>query len=707
MVGLALVLAAALGPAALPARVIGGADGDSALAASASASPQPAWISSYYDDLLAWLTYKARVRMGALTTARGKFDTGVNVASMITALPPGADVASLPKDSAYLVDVIDVSELEAARSRLPELVELREKFHNDALERQFYQALVAEGIVRPGVVRLLLVRARSTGKVINSRSVPDQTTQGQKNATHSEYQIQAVLSALGIPWNRSASTRSRLFSDQSPCGQCGPDLPANTRVLAAVDNRDSAKASKLADRLGVAEQVDRTHGDSAVLQTEFNPPCGPASPGKASIGSPSGVVLMAAAMPCGPASETSGALARELLKPDTAPGGVDFSSLELRYLADAGASQQGGIGYAFEAPASTAPPDRSAGVRAAVAASDAFFVWLEVQPSKFWVNLNPTEPDRIIDPDLGRTDAGRAMLQADLAMKKTVAGLIHPDTALGAQFWAQLTAGSDDQTCLSMRQWIVPAPATVREVGSELYILDAPLSVKMETDYLRGAGAAQPGAASCPPQDRAIEQHNEAVFRTLILPRVEQAVNTAPEYADLRRVYLSRVAAEWYRKRSAAHRTAYGDLVDRGNVAPWVSKQPWSPKDVFDQYVRSYTDGEFNVTHESRQGNVITTHTYVFGGVDFTSILERKLSAADFDREFPGLASNVHRASAAPVADAGGKGVWLAGTTASPRSSGSGSGLAGTLLVIPVLLWLAGALAALGVVAWVFTHRRA
>jgi hypothetical protein len=257
-----------------------------------------------------------------------------------------------------------------------------------------------------------------------------------------------------------------------------------------------------------------------------------------------------------------------------------------------------------------------------------------------------------------------------------------------------------------MRQWIVPAPATVREDGDALYILDAPLSVRMESDYLQGAGVPQQAAASCPPQDKAVEQRNEAVFRALILPRVEQAVNTAPEYADLRRAYLSRVAAEWYRKRSATRQTAYRDMVDRGNVAPWASKQPWNPKDVFDRYVQSYTKGEFNVTHTTRQGNVITTQTYVFGGVDFTNMVERKLSAADFQRQHPGLAASVSRAGSAPAADPSGHAVWLGGTTAPPKAASSGSSLTGALFAAPILVWIVGVLAAVGVVGWAFAHRR-
>jgi hypothetical protein len=69
---------------------------------------------------------------------------------------------------------------------------------------------------------------------------------------------------------------------------------------------------------------------------------------------------------------------------------------------------------------------------------DTFFTWLALPPQSFWVNLNPNQPDRIIDPQLARTDAGRVMLESDLLLKKTTVGLINPDTPLGDAFWDEL-----------------------------------------------------------------------------------------------------------------------------------------------------------------------------------------------------------------------------------------------------------------------------
>jgi hypothetical protein len=193
-------------------------------------------------------------------------------------------------------------------------------------------------------------------------------------------------------------------------------------------------------------------------------------------------------------------------------------------------------------------------------ASDAFFVWLALPPQSFTVNLNPSEPDRIVDSQLGRTDAGRILLEADLRMKKTVARLIHPRSRLGARFWAALDRLYESQSaraCLSFRQWIVPAPATVSDNRGELYILKAPLDVKMESDYRRRRPVAGAGARPCPGQPQALEERSEALYRRMILPHVQRAVGRRPEYAALRRVYLARVAAEWYRRLGAREGGAF------------------------------------------------------------------------------------------------------------------------------------------------------
>ncbi|MEV0786461.1 hypothetical protein AB0I52_26575 [Streptomyces sp. NPDC050423] len=359
-----------------------------------------------------------------------------------------------------------------------------------------------------------------------------------------------------------------------------------------------------------------------------------------------------------------GGLQKEMRSPAQAPGGIDFSQLELHYLADPGKS---GLRYAFQAPLA-AKGNRSAltGLSQAQESSDAFFTWLELDPSSFWVNLNPNEPDRIVDAKLGTTDAGRVLLQADLQLKKTTGKLIHPDSALGARFWKSMSGD-----CMAFRTWIVPGTATVYAKGDELYILKSPLNVQMETEYLKQHGGS--GATSCPQQSASVRAHNESLFRSQILPKVVAAVNSAPEYANLRRVYLSRVAAEWYRQLSEKQDTTYGSLIDQGDVGPYRTQQDWRPIDTFHAYVNSYTKGEFKVTHRTRQGNTIYTRTYIYGGVDFTRVAFTS-PTPDEVATMPALTANVSRSLTSPVTDTGAKRVWLGGGEPAATSANGSDG---------------------------------
>jgi len=338
-------------------------------------------------------------------------------------------------------------------------------------------------------------------------------------------------------------------------------------------------------------------------------------------------------------------------------GGVDFSTLELRYVSD---TYDGGLGsgvdYAYQVDPAEGVEVSYGGRESAQLAADSFFTWLALPPSSFTVNLNPDEPERIIDDELGKTDAGRVLLEADLQLKRSVGEFIHPDTNLGAEYWDALQG---ETKCISMRQWIVPQPAVVHEDDDELFILDAPLEVKMETEFLEAQGVG--GDAGCSGQSKEDTAANEQVYRDLILPQVEEAVNTDPEYADLRRVYASRIAAEWYRDRSLTKTTAYSGIIDSGDASAWPSRIAWDPEEVFDRYVQSYTEGEFEVEHTTQEGDYLVTYVYVYGGVNFSDVPEQELGAEEFSAQHPNLGAAVEQALLDPTAEEGTEVLWLGG----------------------------------------------
>ncbi|MFG2205690.1 hypothetical protein [Streptomyces sp. NPDC048638] len=632
-------------------------------------------------------------------------------------LEGGKDGRRIDGQRNVAIGFVDITGLEDVDTRGLEVVDTATLKHRDPA---LYQRLRMDE--RPEVKKFVVVPSANDASA-------------GTDGAHSELRILIWDLAFLSQDLRNPVASERLFAlytDRSPCKpQCAGRIPATTDVLyGVVDGKgsvdelnsliDGAKAKAAAEEATVARKVaaqkkliaerkaaekqrrQQTRKDNQFFRNaRAAKPCdgqalGARSPLTTVAALSASRSALRAAGPCGEddaaedaAGGTAGGLAQALTQPvPQAPGGIDFSSLQLRYLSDPGDGS--GLQYSFQAPLSTTGGSSPAtGLNAAKGTSQAFFVWLALNPSSFWVNLNPNEPDRIVDPQLGRTDAGRIMLEADLRMKKTVGKLIHPDSALGRRFWAGVSGN-----CLSFRNWILPAPATVREDGDKLYIIDAPLDVRMETQYLAQRGKS--AARSCPQQDKATEDRNEQLYRSLVLPELKHAINTAPEYAAVRRVYLARVAAEWYRNLSRTRHTTYGDLIDKGDIQNWRTTSTWKPTDTFQKYVDSYKKGEFHVTHKTTSGNNVYLRTYVYGGVDLTRVPFDKLSDDRFRKKDAGLSKNVDSSLTTPAAGGGDNAILLGAPTPLQASGGgtsqdtlSASGLA--LRLLPLLILPAGA----------------
>ncbi|MEU5347377.1 hypothetical protein AB0H18_42310 [Streptomyces sp. NPDC020766] len=363
---------------------------------------------------------------------------------------------------------------------------------------------------------------------------------------------------------------------------------------------------------------------------------------------------------CGEAGKGAGGLAQALEAPADADayGGVDFSTLEMRYVSDG----SGGVRYAYSAKPlpDEYQQDAALGMRVVQNLGADLRTWLALDPQAFWVNLNPTEPDRVIDPALGRTNAGRALLEADLEMKRTEARILHPDTATGARYWRELKPAADGSRCFDSRAWIVPGQVEVREDGDSLYILKALLDVRTESENIE-----DPYAQGCD-ADPATDAHNENLERTLVLPEIVKAVNTAPEYAPLRRAFMARIIAEWVRERhQQGHRTSFDDVIESADLGPAELDDGWRPKEVFDAYVDSYRNKEFDITRKTRDGTVTRVERYTVGGADLTHVTLTTVGAAEMAKRYPQLAASASDSVDRQVTAADGS-IWLGSSTNPP-----------------------------------------
>ncbi|MFJ8386589.1 hypothetical protein ACIQ9Q_19070 [Streptomyces sp. NPDC094438] len=347
------------------------------------------------------------------------------------------------------------------------------------------------------------------------------------------------------------------------------------------------------------------------------------------------------------------------------PGGVDFSTLELRYVGKPVKGQ--GLNYSFSAN----KVDESAGLgyggqQKAGLISDSFFTWLALTPEKFWVNLNPDQPDKIMDKTFGTTDAGRVLLQADLEMKHDYAKDMDPRTGVGKQLWDKLQ--SENIPCThGVRNWIVPKPAEVREQDGGLYILDAPLKVNSVPQDFK-----TPSPNGSCNLTEAQHKRVQELMDSMIVPDIEKKVNTDAKYADLRAVYNARVAAEWIRQQDAKSPTDYHTVINSNQVADWPlrgTNASWTPEQTYKDYVKSFTQGDYSYPCQ-KAGQ---PGTCVMGGVDFSKSPKQNVSPAKFTAEHKNLPRTTDISVKAMTDDAENKALLaLGGNTSGHTGTGGG-----------------------------------
>ena len=308
-----------------------------------------------------------------------------------------------------------------------------------------------------------------------------------------------------------------------------------------------------------------------------------------------------------------------------------------------------------------------------------FLIGVTLPNDKFWVNLRPDASDQIIDPELAKTDVGKILLEADLQLKKDTARFTSPQTPEGKEYWDKLykkageLLGSDSIEIPTLtRPWIVPGEVIIRQTSNSAYVYKAGLKVMLEEDYLRHSEAAErpknPAfrsfvALRAPQDDERLKELNKystELIKELILPKITQEVNTAKRYAEFRQVFYSLVLAQWFKKAYAGRGerpfapTDFINRIDTQNLTGLTSKTSWSKETYFQEYQKSFKNGEYklNETVSTLQGRVI--RSYFSGGI------VPIVSPANLD-EFKGGLAN----PASAVLSFGGA-VGLTGAVATP-----------------------------------------
>ena len=331
---------------------------------------------------------------------------------------------------------------------------------------------------------------------------------------------------------------------------------------------------------------------------------------------------------------------KEKEKEDKDLGGIDFSSIQLNYISVPSDQNEKTFSYVLKAKKAE-EGDKIIDIEDVTELSlSAFFIGLTLPNSKFWVNLDPFEPDVITDEELRKTDVGRIMLEADLQMKKDFCKYENPcESEIGEEFWVLLDKKSEElvEECMRKhpneiedadnvrfgivsRYWIVPDKTDVYLTDGEVYIVDIALNVKSEPVYEDSTYQIVNQNLSL--SDKCKEDLSEAakemgryaieLREEMILPLVVQEVNHGGYYSDLRRVYTSLALAQWYKDKYWHTSGIFTDFIDTNDLTGLESKYMWDAEDIWRDYVKSFEEGEYHCMKES--------YDYTGGGVIFTDI---------------------------------------------------------------------------------------
>jgi hypothetical protein len=274
-----------------------------------------------------------------------------------------------------------------------------------------------------------------------------------------------------------------------------------------------------------------------------------------------------------------------------------------------------------------------------------FLASLTIPEKDLWVNLSPYEHDRMINAELGKTGLGRDMLAQDYILKQLTASLVYPEKELGKKFWdnvytqAQAKFGTTDIPVDTFNKvWIKADKARVLERNGTAYVVGAHLKVMIESDYLaesmeHGAKSQQQNKINANPEKNSNNSLHPSmlsapssmlpapgsmlarqILKSIIIPAIEEEVNTGANFAPLRQMFYAMILSTWYKAtiKDALLNQVYAD---KGLTNGVISDDPAAKDKIYAQYLEAYTKGVFNYIKEDAAATGDLPRKYFSGGV--------------------------------------------------------------------------------------------
>lgn len=261
-----------------------------------------------------------------------------------------------------------------------------------------------------------------------------------------------------------------------------------------------------------------------------------------------------------------------------------------------------------------------------------FLTALTVPEDELWVNLSPSEQERMIPDALGMTEMGRDLLAQDYLLKQLTASFMFPDEKIGKAFWEKIQQriakeypGVDVPVDTFHKVWIVPDRAELYQNGDSVVIGETHLRVMLEQDYFASRNNLRSPEHQSPSSPEKVltgaQGHGgtgeltKEVIKEVIIPEIEKEVNQGKYFAQLRQIYYSMILATWYKR--ALHDSILGEaFADKNKIAGSRLEDLNAKEKIYDRYMQLFKDGVFDMIKEEydpASEQVIPRH-YFSGG---------------------------------------------------------------------------------------------
>jgi len=249
-----------------------------------------------------------------------------------------------------------------------------------------------------------------------------------------------------------------------------------------------------------------------------------------------------------------------------------------------------------------------------------FLASLTIPEEDLWVNLSPYEKDRIIPEAFGRTEMGQDLLAQDYLLKQITSSLMYPEGQTGKRLWERIYKeaytrhGTTDVPINTFNKvWILPDQASVYENKEKAFIVEQNMKVMLDRDYF---ALNQNSKGHYDPKVDEMTSLSENMIREIILPVIQEEVNTGEHFAKLRQIYHSMILATWFKKNLKESLLGQG-YVDRGKVRGVDTEDKDAKQKIYDRYLQAFKAGVYDYIKEEYDplANAIVSQKYFSGGI--------------------------------------------------------------------------------------------